>query len=239
MSFIFIVMKKSKLSLNEELKTIRRLSGLNEGLVDDIVDKLKSFGGSVVDKFEDYIDSDSEDNKEEKKDGEKSMVDKIKNFFSDNEEIETKVEKIVWPTCNSDSKITSDFDEMRGSEQHKGVDINVNSGTKIVSPFDGKVEVASFTNDRCGGMIQIKQVDPITKEKTSMSAKFCHMKQIDVSVGDTVMAGEVVGLSGGGASDKGAGNSKGAHLHFELLDGNRHVNPEKTIKDRKFCPKPN
>jgi murein DD-endopeptidase MepM/ murein hydrolase activator NlpD len=65
------------------------------------------------------------------------------------------------------------------------------------------------------------------------------MKQIDVSVGDTVMAGEVVGLSGGGASDKGAGNSKGAHLHFELLDGNRHVNPEKTIKDKKFCPKPN
>ena len=235
MSIIFIVMKKSKLSLNEEIKVIRRLSGLNEGLVDDIVDKLKSFGGSVVDKFEDFIDGDSDEENDEKK----SDDEKIEDFLSDNKEIEDKINKIVWPTCNSDAKITSDFNEMRGSEQHKGVDISVNSGTKIVSPFDGKVEVASFTNDRCGGMIQIKQVDPITNEKTSMSAKFCHMKQIDVSVGDTVMAGEVVGLSGGGASDKGAGNSKGAHLHFELLDGNRHVNPEKTIKDRKFCPKPN
>ena len=229
-------MKKSKLSLNEEIRVIRRLSGLNEGLVDDITDKLKELGQSAIDKFEDFMDVDSD---EDKKEGDDTIVDRIKDFFSDNKEVEEKINQIVWPTCGKSGAVSSKFDAMRGDEKHNAVDISVDSGTKIVSPFDGKVEVASFTEDRCGGMIQIKQIDPVTQEPLKLKSKFCHMKQIDVNVGDIVKAGEVVGLSGGAKDDKGKGNSGGAHLHFEILDGNTHLDPEKEIKSKEFCPKSN
>ncbi len=44
---------------------------------------------------------------------------------------------------------------------------------------------------------------------------------------------------GGAKDDKGKGNSNGAHLHFEILDGNTHLDPEKEIKSKEFCPKSN
>jgi len=51
------------------------------------------------------------------------------------------------------------------------------------------------------------------------------LKELKVNKGDTVKKGEIIGLSGGNTGDKGNGNSKGAHLHFELKKDGVLVNP--------------
>jgi peptidoglycan hydrolase-like protein with peptidoglycan-binding domain len=52
------------------------------------------------------------------------------------------------------------------------------------------------------------------------------VSEFKVSVGDIVKQGQVVALTGGGEEDKGKGNSKGPHLHFELYLNGKNVNPE-------------
>ena len=45
--------------------------------------------------------------------------------------------------------------------------------------------------------------------------------------GDKVTKGQLIGLSGGAKGEKGAGNSTGPHLHFEILDGGKKpIDPE-------------
>ena len=55
------------------------------------------------------------------------------------------------------------------------------------------------------------------------------MKRIDVSRGDRVKQGDVIGQTGGKKGEKGAGNSLGAHLHFGLKLNGKWVDPEKHI----------
>jgi murein DD-endopeptidase MepM/ murein hydrolase activator NlpD len=65
----------------------------------------------------------------------------------------------------------------------------------------------------------------------AVMTRYCHMiQQPNVRVGQSVAAGEVIGLSGT------SGNSSGPHVHFEVhLDGNRTsagaVNPDTFMRD--------
>lgn len=115
-------------------------------------------------------------------------------------------------------KVTSPFGKERSYEKHPGVDLRASSGTEIKSPADGKVIDARFKEGACGGTIQIEHPNGFV-------SRYCHCKDIRVNIGDTVKQGQVVGLSGGNAGDKGAGNSKNAHLHFELKKNGTLVNP--------------
>lgn len=114
--------------------------------------------------------------------------------------------------------VTSDFGEKRSYENHPGVDLRASSGTEIKSPADGKVIDAEFKNTGCGGTIKIEHGNGFT-------SRYCHCKDIRVSNGQMVRQGEVIGLTGGAQGDKGAGNSRGPHLHFELKKDGKLVNP--------------
>lgn len=122
-----------------------------------------------------------------------------------------------------DTVVTSGFGHRNvktnslASTNHKGIDLRAVSGTKIVSPADGVVEVANYNSGKCGGMIQINH--------GQYSTKYCHVKQIKVSKGDNIKKGQEVGLSGGGINDYGRGNSNKQHLHFEVLAGGNNVDP--------------
>jgi murein DD-endopeptidase MepM/ murein hydrolase activator NlpD len=145
----------------------------------------------------------------------------VNKFKSDNKVTEVDEESINEATIEApiDIKgVNSKFGEKRSYENHPGVDLKASSGTPIKSPSDGKVITAEFKNGGCGGTIQIEHGN-------GFKSRFCHCKDIKVSVGQMVKQGDVVGLSGGAKGDKGAGRSTGAHLHFELKKDNQLVDP--------------
>jgi murein DD-endopeptidase MepM/ murein hydrolase activator NlpD len=111
------------------------------------------------------------------------------------------------------------FSQVRkGGYIHPGTDIPIPSGTPVKSPLSGKVVGVHSNRHPCGGTIDIEYSD-------GFWSRFCHMKQINVKVGDLVNRGDVVGLSGGGANDYGKGRSSGPHLHFTLKKNGQKVDP--------------
>ena len=114
--------------------------------------------------------------------------------------------------------ITSGYGD-RGGTPHGAIDYGAQTGTPIKSPADGKVTSADFENNNCGGTLAIQHGD-------GYKTRYCHVSEFKVSVGDVVKQGQVVALTGGGEEDKGKGNSKGPHLHFELYLNGKNVNPD-------------
>jgi hypothetical protein len=134
--------------------------------------------------------------------------------------------KLYAPIKNySPSIITSKYNEVssvRNNRQHKGLDLGVQSGTQVLAPQDGTIKTSQITQGNCGGLIEITHANNIT-------TRYCHLKKLNVSPGQTIKAGQVIGLSGGAENDLGKGLSTGAHLHFEVLVGNQFVDPEKYL----------
>jgi len=98
---------------------------------------------------------------------------------------------------------------------HNGVDLKAAQGTTIKSPVDGKVITASMNAGTCGGMIEIKTKNiPLLK-----IIKMCHCSEINVREGETVVAGQVIGKTGGADGTPGAGRSGGPHLHLATYKG--------------------
>ena len=108
------------------------------------------------------------------------------------------------------SKRGSPFDQLRGNRRHKGIDYPVPVGTNIVILKPGDVTVADMNADPggYGAVIYIKHYDGIY-------SRYGHLSKINVSVGDKVKVGDVIGKTGGEKGAVGAGNSQGPHLHFE------------------------
>lgn len=105
---------------------------------------------------------------------------------------------------------------------HNGTDYTANSGTDSFAIADGEVRKGKFAGGACGGTI-------IIKHDNGYRSSYCHMKRIDVSRGDRVKQGDVIGQTGGKKGEKGAGNSLGPHLHFGLKLNGKWVDPEKHI----------
>ena len=100
----------------------------------------------------------------------------------------------------------------RKTRQHHGVDINAKSGSQVLSPADGVIIKAQCTKGACGGNIYIDHGG-------GLKTRYCHIKDIKVTKGESVTKGQVIGLSGGGKRDYCPGSSTGSHLHYEVYDG--------------------
>ena len=161
----------------------------------------------------------------------------VEKFKSDNlKEVEkTEKESPNTDSTNSESKflppvtpfnVGSGFNSSRGYGKHGAADIPVPSGTEIHSPLDGKVLKVHDDSGNCGGTIVINHAD-------GYQTIFCHCKQINVSAGNLVKQGDVIGLSGGGANDKGHGRSTGPHLHFAVSLNGTKIDPA-TVVDKKY-----
>lgn len=100
------------------------------------------------------------------------------------------------------------------STYHTGTDIAVPVGTKVRSPWSGKV--TSVYSNASGG----KQM--VITHHNGYTTGYAHLSEWKKQEGDRVMAGTVVALSGN------TGNTTGPHLHFTLRDrkGNR-IDPER------------
>jgi len=108
----------------------------------------------------------------------------------------------------------------RNGKPHYGVDLKAASGTPLLSPIDGKIMKAG-EEGACGGSITVLSADG--KEQH----RFCHIKKFNVSVGQEVKAGDVIGLTGGAKGDPMAGNATGPNLHWEKKINGSLVDPMK------------
>ncbi|WP_409485024.1 peptidoglycan DD-metalloendopeptidase family protein [Arsenicicoccus dermatophilus] len=103
-------------------------------------------------------------------------------------------------------RLTSRFGARWGGTHH-GLDFACPVGTPVRSLSDGVV-----TDVRDGARVYGRYID-VTFEDGTL-ARYGHLSQLDVTVGQKVSAGEVLGLSGN------EGRSTGPHLHLEIhLDG--------------------
>jgi murein DD-endopeptidase MepM/ murein hydrolase activator NlpD len=93
-----------------------------------------------------------------------------------------------------------------GYQGHNGVDWLTPAGTQLVSPVDGKVVKVEFDPTGYGWYVEIW--DP----SQSLMVIFAHMSSVQVTLGQGVSVGNLVGLSGN------TGNSTGPHLHFGVGD---------------------
>lgn len=130
---------------------------------------------------------------------------------------------IVGPPIAGELHVNSKFGP-RGGRMHWGVDLRAKSGTNIISPESGEITQAEYRKGSCGGTLVIKH-------DNGTQSRFCHIKKFLSAVGTKVSKGEVVALSGGDSSDMGRGNSKHAHVHYELKikSGSSPVDPMKYI----------
>jgi murein DD-endopeptidase MepM/ murein hydrolase activator NlpD len=108
--------------------------------------------------------------------------------------------RFIWPV---NGPITSPFCERRAWEScHPGVDIGVPSGTPIRAAGSGVIQIAGweggYGNYTCIG------------HGGGVSTCYGHQSRIDVSVGQQVSQGQVIGLVGC------TGLCFGDHLHFEV-----------------------
>ena len=98
-----------------------------------------------------------------------------------------------------------------GAAMHTGLDFRGPLGSPIHAAADGKVTFVG-TKNGYGKVVEISHGN-------GMLTRYAHMSAWKARVGQTVDAGEIIGLIGN------TGRSTGPHLHFEVRINDRAVNP--------------
>lgn len=99
----------------------------------------------------------------------------------------------------------------RGARMHTGVDYAAPTGHKIYAIAPGTVTFSGWR----GGYGQFI----IIEHANGLVSRYAHCSKTLVKKQQIVQAGTVIGLIGK------TGNAKGSHLHFEILQNNKFMNP--------------
>jgi murein DD-endopeptidase MepM/ murein hydrolase activator NlpD len=116
-------------------------------------------------------------------------------------------------------KITSKFGYRRnpftnrGREMHSGIDLKGRTGDPVKVTANGKVVFAGYE----GAYGNVVKVD----HPNGFQTRYAHLSKTKVKKGQNIEVGTVVGLLGN------TGRSTGSHLHYEILQNNKKLNPEK------------
>ncbi|NQZ09676.1 MAG: peptidoglycan DD-metalloendopeptidase family protein [Algicola sp.] len=118
-------------------------------------------------------------------------------------------------------RITARFDvvnDIRNRRPHRGIDIGAALGADVLASFSGTVLIADdiSLHQNYGKVILI---DNGSDRKTL----YAHLDSFTVEAGQTVVAGQKLGQVGM------TGRTTGPHLHFEVLAGDKHVDPEQYL----------
>ncbi len=101
---------------------------------------------------------------------------------------------------------------------HNAIDIRIAEGTEVKAPMDGYV---FKIHDGGRGYSYL-----ILAHRNNMLTVYGHLMEFSVKEGDIVKNGATLGLSGGNPGSPGAGYlTTGPHLHFEVFDNGKHVDP--------------
>ncbi|MBN2466473.1 M23 family metallopeptidase [candidate division WOR-3 bacterium] len=123
------------------------------------------------------------------------------------------------------AKVTSHFGNrfhpiLRRWRQHTGVDYGAPTGTPVSAIADGKVVMARW-NGGYGNFVQVRH-------SRGLVSCYGHLSRYGAGIraGRSVRQGQTVGYVGS------TGLSTGPHLHFEVRQGGKPVNPLKVIPPR-------
>ena len=103
---------------------------------------------------------------------------------------------------------------------HHGIDIACDNNEDVKSISDGVVIFKNFLEDYGNTII-------ILHDKNIIS-KYCHLENSNIEENDTVRSGQVIAKAG-----KTGKLAKGVHLHFEIWQNNRILDPLEIIKEYK------
>lgn len=147
-----------------------------------------------------------------------NSVAEIKKFLSEQKDIYRSTPQ-GWPV---QGEITSKFGvrehPKHGKEDfHTGIDISVSTGSEIRATADGIVVFSGYQGTN-GNVIMIKHGYGFT-------TVYAHNLKNLVTVGQKVKRGEVIALSGS------TGSTTGPHLHYEVWQNNKPVNPLTYLKE--------
>ncbi|WP_370318958.1 M23 family metallopeptidase [Oricola sp.] len=118
-------------------------------------------------------------------------------------------------------RISSTFGNRRDpilnrSAFHSGIDFAVPSGTPVRATGAGTV-IKAGRNGGYGNMVEIRHPNGLT-------TRYAHMSRILVKTGQKVAVGTIVGKSGN------TGRSTGPHLHYEVRQNTKAINPMTYIR---------
>ncbi|HEY4689474.1 MAG TPA: peptidoglycan DD-metalloendopeptidase family protein [Anaerolineae bacterium] len=147
----------------------------------------------------------------------------------------------VWPVIYPEHVVTAPFNQPRPEfrapiKAHEGIDLRAPNGTPILAWADGKVVmtwvwdgVSKSGNHAYGHHVKLFH------SALGLFSMYCHLQQFNVAKDQIVQAGQPIGLADN------TGNSRGAHLHFMLVDPanglDGYVYP-KVIDPTPYLPKP-
>ncbi len=164
------------------------------------------------------------------KKGKKTVVREI--YYNDGQRVDTKVlsskvvkeaksEVVIIGTAQNSFSlsypfaqnytVTSPYGDFRGYYNHQGMDIIAPYGTEILACAGGTVIEASYSYYGWGNNVVIDHGN-------GMKTRYAHCSSLNVSVGDKVARGEVIGFVGA------TGDASCNHLHLELENGGVRIN---------------
>jgi murein DD-endopeptidase MepM/ murein hydrolase activator NlpD len=147
-----------------------------------------------------------------------SNFEDISGYIKDQREL-FRSKPLGWPV---EGRITSGYGHRRDpfeqseGEYHRGLDIANNLGSPIRATADGIVRIASWQ----GGYGRMVVIDHGHGYRTY----YGHNSKLLVKPGQSVKRGDVISLMGT------SGHSTGYHLHYEIWENGRVVNPTRFVK---------
>lgn len=118
-------------------------------------------------------------------------------------------ERPLWP---AEGVITTNFTYRGRHVGHSGIDIAAPTGTPIYAAVSGSVTASGWNPFGYGQLVIVRGLD-------GRDYYYAHNSKLLVRQGQRVGQGERIALMGS------TGNSSGPHLHFEVRDGARILNP--------------
>ena len=103
-----------------------------------------------------------------------------------------------------------------GRKFHKGIDIALPVGQDVPAVQGGRV---SFAGEQSGYGLTV-----VVDHADGRATRYAHLSGIDVQVGQEVDAGQRIARSGA------SGRATGPHLHVEVIEAGRTVNPAEMLR---------
>jgi len=146
-------------------------------------------------------------------------VDEIKDYLRIQKDLYLATPKgypVAGRISSSYGKRTSPFSGERAI--HSGIDISATPGALVQATADGVVSYSGW-NPQSGYLVVIEH-------GCGFTTAYAHNKKNLVKVGQHVNRGETIGQVGS------SGRSTGPHVHYEVWEKGRRVNPNKFFEGR-------